>query len=159
MCSTTISAASKGSCVNNGRQTKGSTNRKFRLASLLQVTKPATGCIAKKSVVGPGMTKSASGDEIKCVIEMKETISTEMAVVTTAQGEVVAMTGLSIKLYHIQKKRASFLSLFLPSFLFHSSPSSTMRKVEIGFVGIEMSVLVFLFEVPAIAKLDKILKY
>ena len=62
MCSTTIGAGSKGSCVNNGRQTKGNTNRIFRLASLLQVTKPASGCIAKKSVVVPEMTKSASGD-------------------------------------------------------------------------------------------------
>ena len=84
MCSTTISAASKGSCVNNGRQTKGSTNRKFRLVSLLQVTKSASGCIAKKCVVVPGMTKSASGDELKCLTEIKETISTEIAVVTTA---------------------------------------------------------------------------
>ena len=57
MCSTTISAAFKAWCVNNGMQTKGSTNRKFTLASLLQVTKSATGCIAKKSVVGPEMTK------------------------------------------------------------------------------------------------------
>ena len=63
------------------------------------------------------------------------------------------------KLYPIQKKRVSFLSLFLPSFLFPSSPSSKKRKVEIDFVGIEMSVVVFLFGVPAIAKPDKILKY
>ena len=83
MCSTTIEAGSKGSYLNNGRQTKGNTNRKFTLASLLQVTKSASGCIAKKST-GNGMTKSASGDEIKCSIEIKETISTEMAVVTTA---------------------------------------------------------------------------
>ena len=83
------------------------------------------------------------------------------------------MTGLSTKLYPIQKKRASFLSLFLPSFLFPSSPSSTefpneslshiraieKRKAEIAFVGIEMSVVVFLFGVPSIAKPDKILKY
>ena len=80
------------------------------------------------------------------------TMSTEMAVVTTAQSKVVAMTDLSIKLYPIQKKRVSFLSLFLPSFIFHSSPSSTKRKVEIAFVGIEMSVLVFLFGVSTIAK-------
>ena len=158
MCSTTISATSKGSCLNNGRQTKGNTNCKFGLASLLQVTKSASGCIVKKSI-GTGMSKSASGDEIKCVTEIKETISTEMTVVTTAQSKVVAMTGLSIKLYPIQKKRASFLSLSLPSFFFHSSSSSTKRKVEIGFVGIEMSVLVFLFGVPSIAKPDKILKY
>ena len=121
--------------------------------------KSASGCIANKSVVGPGMTKSVSGDKRKCPTEIKETISTDMTVVTTAQGEVVAMTGLSIKLYRIQKKRALFLSLFLPSFLFHSSPSSTKRKVEIAFVGIEMSVVVFLFGVPSIAKPDKILKY
>ena len=159
MCSTTIEAASKAWCVNNGRQTKGSSNRKFGLASLLQVTKSASGSIVKKSVVGPGMTKSASGNEIKYLTEIKETISTEMAVVTTAQSKVLAMTGLSIKLYPIQKKGASFLSLSLHSFLFHSSPSSAKRKVEISFVGIEMSVLVFLFGVPAIAKLDKILKY
>ena len=149
MCSTTIEAAYKARCVNNGRQTKGSINRKFRLASLLQVTESASGCIAKKYVVVPEMTKSASVDEIKCVTEIKETISTEMAVVTTAQSKVVAMTGLSIKLYPIQKKRASFLSLFLPSFLFPSSPSSTKRKVEIVFVGIEMSVVVFLFRVSS----------
>ena len=85
MCSTTIEAGSKGWCVNNGKQTKGNTNRKFRLASLLRVTKSASGCIAKKSV-GTGMTKSASGDEIKCVTEIKETISTEMTVVTTVQS-------------------------------------------------------------------------
>ena len=110
MCSTTIEAASKAWCVNNGRKTKGNTNRKFRLASLFQVTKSASGCIAKKSI-GNGMTKLASGDEIKCLTEIKETISTEIAVVTIAQSKVVAMTGLSIKLYPIQKKRASFLSL------------------------------------------------
>ena len=83
MCSITIEAASKAWCLNNGRQTKGNTNRKFRLASLLQVTKSASGCIANKSI-GIGMTKSASGDELKCPTEIKETISTEMAVVTTA---------------------------------------------------------------------------
>ena len=110
MSCTTISADSKGSCLNNGRQTKGSTNRKFALASLLQVTKSASGCIANKSI-GTGMSKSASGDEIKCLTEIKETISTEMAVVTTAQSKVVVMTDLSIKLYPIEKKRVSFLSL------------------------------------------------
>ena len=115
MCSITIDAASKGSCVNNGRQTKGNTNRKFRLASLLQVTKSASGCIANKSI-GTRMTKSASGDEIKCLTEIKETISTEMVVVTTAQSKVLAMTNLSINLYPIQKRRASFLSL--PPFIY-----------------------------------------
>ena len=79
------------------------------------MTKSASGCIANKSI-GTGMTKSASGDEIKCVTDIKETISTEMAVVTTAQSKVVAMTDLSIKLYHIQKRRASFLSL--PPFIY-----------------------------------------
>ena len=63
MCSTTISDGFKGSCVINGRQTKGSTNHKFRLASSLQVTNMAAAFTAKKSVVGPGMSKSASGDE------------------------------------------------------------------------------------------------
>ena len=115
MCSTTIETASKALYLNNGRQTKGNTNRKFRLASLLQVTKSAPGCIANKSI-GTGMTKSASVDEIKCVTEIKETISTEMAVVTTAHSKVVAMTDLSINLYPIQKKRASFLSL--PPFIY-----------------------------------------
>ena len=148
MCSTTIEAASKAWCLNNGRQKKGNTNRQFALASLLQVTKSASGCISKKSI-GTGMIKSASGDEIKCLTEIKETMSTEMAVVTTAQSKAVDMTGLSINLYPIQKKRASFLSLFLPSFLFHFSPNSTKRKFEIGFVGKEMSVLVFLFGVLA----------
>ena len=114
MCSTTISAGSKAWCVNNGRQTKGNTNRQFRLASLLQVTKSASGCISNKSI-GTGMTKSASVDELKCLTKIKERISTEMAVVTTAQSKVVAMTGFSIKLYPIQKKRVSFLSL--PSFI------------------------------------------
>ena len=47
------------------------------------MTKSASGCIANKSI-GIGMTKSASGDELKCPTEIKETISTEMAVVTTA---------------------------------------------------------------------------
>ena len=148
MCSTTIEAGSKAWCLNNGRQTKGNTDRKFALTSLLQVTKSASGCIANKSI-GTGMTKSESEDEIKCVTEIKETISTDVAVVTTAQSKVVAMTGLSINLYPIQKRRASFLSLFLPSFIFHSSPNSTKRKVEIGFVGIEISVLVFLFGIPS----------
>ena len=122
------------------------------------MTKSASGCIVNKSI-GTGMTKLASADEIKRLTEIKETISTEMVVVTTAQSKVVAMTGLSINLYPIQKKRAMFLSLSLPSFLFPSSPSSTKRKVEIAFVGIEKSVVVFLFGVLAIAKLDKILKY
>ena len=99
--------------------------------------------------------------------------STEIAVVITAQRKVVAMTDLSINLYPIQKKRVSFLSLSVPSFLFPSSPSSIespneslshiraieKRKSEIGFVGIEVSVLFFLFGVPSIAKPDKILKY
>ena len=125
MCSITIEDASKGSCLNNGRQTKGNTNRKFGLASLLQVTKSASGCIANKSI-GTGMSKSESGDEIKCVTEIKETISTEMAVVTTAQSKVVAMTGLSIKLYPIQKKRASFFSL--PPFI--SLPFLTLLYKE-----------------------------
>ena len=62
MCSTTIEAASKGSCLNNGRQTKGSTNHKIRLAGLLQVTKSATGCISNKSI-GTGMTKSVNAEE------------------------------------------------------------------------------------------------
>ena len=70
MCSTTFEAGSKGSCLNNGRQTKGSTNRIFQLASLLQVTKSASGCIAEK-YIGTGMTKSASGDELKCPTEIK----------------------------------------------------------------------------------------
>ena len=83
MCSTTIEDASKGSCLNNGRRTKGNTNCKFGLASLLQVTKSASGCIDNKSI-GTGMTKSASGDELKGPTEIKETISTEMTVVTTA---------------------------------------------------------------------------
>ena len=83
MCSTTIEAASKAWCLNNGRQTKGNTNRKFPLVNLLQVTKSASSCISNKSI-GTGMTKSASGDEIKRLTEIKETISTEMAVVTTA---------------------------------------------------------------------------
>ena len=116
MCSITISAASKESCVNNGMQTKGNTDRKFALASLLQVTESASGCITKKYVVVPEMTKSASGDEIKRLTEIKETISTEMVVVTTAQSKVLAMTNLSINLYPIQKRRASFLSL--PPFIY-----------------------------------------
>ena len=57
------------------------------------MTKSAASFIANKSI-GTGMTKSASGDEIKCVTEIKETISTAMAVVTIAQGKVVAMTDL-----------------------------------------------------------------
>ena len=110
MCSTTIEAASKAWCVNNGRQTEGNTNHKFGLASLLQVTKSASGCIANKSI-GTGMTKSASEDEIKCLEGTRETMSMDMAVVTTAQSKAVDITGLSINLYPIQKKRVSFLSL------------------------------------------------
>ena len=141
MFSTTIEAASKGSCLNNGRQTKGSTNRKFRLVSLLQVTKSASGCISNKSI-GTGMTKSASGDELKCLTEIKETISTEMTVVTTAQSKVVAMTGLLIKLYHIQKKE--YRSSLSSSLHFSSLPHPTLQR--------EKSALVFLFGVLAIAK-------
>ena len=62
MSSTTIEAGSKASHINNGMQTKGNTNRKFGLASLLQVTISASGCIANKSI-GTGMTKSANTDE------------------------------------------------------------------------------------------------
>ena len=128
MCSTTISAASKGSCVNNGRQTKGNTNHKFRLASLFQVTKSAASCIVKKSI-GTGMTKWASGDEIKCVTEIKETISTEVVVVTTAQSKVVAITCLSIKLYPIQKRehRSSLSS----SLHFSSLPHPTLQREKL----------------------------
>ena len=129
MCSTTIEAASKAWCVNNGRQTKGSTYCKFGLASLLQVTKSASGCISNKSVVVPGMTKSASGNEIKCLTEIKETISTEIAVVTIAQSKVVAMTSLSIKLYPIQKREhRSSLSLSLH---FSSLPDPTLQREKL----------------------------
>ena len=62
MCSTTIEATSKAWCVNNGRQTKGSINHKFGLASLLQVAKSASGCISNKSI-GTGMTKSVNAEE------------------------------------------------------------------------------------------------
>ena len=79
------------------------------------MTKSASGSIAKKSI-WTGMTKSESGDEIKCLTEIKETISTEMAVVTTAQSKVVAMTDLSIKLYPIQKKE-SIVPLSLRPFI------------------------------------------
>ena len=127
MSSTTIEAGSKGSCINNGRQTKGSTNRKFRLVSLLQVTKSASGCISNKSI-GNGMTKSAGGDEIQCVIEIKETISTDMAVVTTAQGKVVAMTGLSINLYPIQKRE--YRSSLSPSLHFSSLPHPPLQNPQ-----------------------------
>ena len=59
------------------------------------------------------------------------------------------MTGLSIKLYPIQKRehRSSLSS----SLHFSSIPHPTLQR--------EKSVVVFLFGVPAIAKLDKILKY
>ena len=134
MCSTTIEAASKARRLNNGRQTKGSTYCKFALASLLQVTKSASGCISNKSI-GTRMTKLASRDKRKCLAGTKKTMSMEKATltVTTARDKAVAMTGLSTKPYHIQKKRASFLSLSLPSFLFPSSPSSTKRKVGRSF--------------------------
>ena len=119
MCSTTIGAGSKGLCVNNGRQTKGSTNRKFPLANLFQVRKPASGCIANKSI-RTRMTKSASGDEIKCLIGTKETMEMEMAAVTTAQSKAGDMTGLSIKLYpKYTQKRAPSHSLLLS---LHFSP-------------------------------------
>ena len=129
MCSTIIEAGSKGWCVNNGRQTKGSTNRKFRLASLLQVTKSASGCIVKKSVVGPGMTKSASGDKRKCLTGTKKTMSMEMVVVTTSQSKAVVMTGLSINLYPIQKKehRSSLSS----SLHFSSLPHPTLQREKL----------------------------
>ena len=48
------------------------------------MTKSASGCIAKKCVVVPGMSKSASGNERKCLTEIKETISMEIAVMTAA---------------------------------------------------------------------------
>ena len=95
------------------------------------MTKSASGCIANKSI-GTGMTKSASGDEIKCLTEIKETISTEMTVMTTAQSKVVAMTGLSINLYPIQKKRASFLSLSLSlSLHFSSLPHPPLQREKL----------------------------
>ena len=125
MCSTTIEATSKAWCVNNGRQTKGNTNRKFALTSLLQVTKSASGCIANKSI-GTGMTKSASGDELKYPTEIKETISTEIAVVTTAQSKVVAITGLSIKLT-LSKKR-DYRSSLSPSLHLFSLPHPTLQR-------------------------------
>ena len=128
MCSTTIETASKALYLNNGRQTKGNTNRKFRLASLLQVTKSASGCIVKKFVVGPGMTKSASGNEIKCLTEIKETISTEMAVVTTAQGKVVAITYLSIRLSFILSKKRGHRSSLSPSLHLFSLPHPTLQR-------------------------------
>ena len=128
MSSITISAASKGSCLNNGRQTKGSTNRIFQLASLLQVTKSASGCIAKKSIVGPEMTKSVSGDEIKRLTEIKETISTEMAVVTTAQGKVVAITYLSIRLSFILSKKRVHRSSLSPSLHLFSIPHPPLQR-------------------------------
>ena len=94
------------------------------------------------------MTKSASGDEIKCSTEIKETISTDMTVVTTAQSKVVAITGLSIKLTLSKKESIVPLSLSLH---FSSLPHPTLQR--------EKSVVVFLFGLPAIAKPDKILKY
>ena len=145
MCSTTIEAASKSWCVNNGKQTKGNTNRIFRLASLLQVTKSASGCISNKSI-GTRMTKLASGDKRKCLTGTKKSMSMET---TTAQGKTVAMIGLSIKLSY-PKKREHRSSLS-PSLHFSSLPHPTLQR--------EKSVLVFLFGVPALAKLDKILKY
>ena len=59
------------------------------------------------------MTKLASGDKRKCLAGTKKTMSMETATltVTTARDKAVAMTDLSIKLYPIQKKRASFFSL------------------------------------------------
>ena len=128
MCSTTIGAGSKGSCLNNGRQTKGNTDHKFGLASLLWVTKSAAGCIVKKSI-GTGMTKSASADEIKRLTEIKKTISTEMAVVTTAQSKVVAMTGLSINLYPIQKREHR--SSLSPSLHLFSLPHPTLQREKL----------------------------
>ena len=121
------------------------------------MTKSASGCIANKSI-GTRMTKSASADKRKCLTGTKERMSVETAIltVTTARDKAVAMTDLSTKLYPIQKREHHF-SLSLPSFLFPSSPSPTKRKVKIGFVRIEMSVLVFLFGVLAIATSDKIL--
>ena len=86
------------------------------------MTKSASGCIANKSI-GTGMAKSASGGEIKCLTEIKETISTEMAVVTTAQSKVVAMTGLSIKLTLSKKESIVPLSL---SIHFFSLPYPTL---------------------------------
>ena len=47
------------------------------------MTKSAASCVVKKSI-GTGITKSASVDELKCLTEIKERISTEMAAVTTA---------------------------------------------------------------------------
>ena len=88
------------------------------------MTKSASGCISNKSI-GTRMSKSASGDEIKCLTEIKETISTDMTVVTTAQGEVVAMTGLSINLYYPKKESIVPLS---PSIHLFSIPHPTLRR-------------------------------
>ena len=92
------------------------------------MTKSASGCIANKSI-GTGMTKRASGDEIKCPTEIKETISTEIAVVTTAQSKVVAITGLSIKLT-LSKKREHRSSLS-PTLHFSSLPHPTLQREKL----------------------------
>ena len=94
------------------------------------MTKPATGCIANKSI-GTGMTKSASGDELKCVTEIKETISMEMAVVTTAQGKVVAITYLSIRLSFILSKKRGHRSSLSPSLHFFSLPHPPLQKEKL----------------------------
>ena len=94
------------------------------------MTKSASGSIVKKSVVGPGMTKSASGNEIKCLTEIKETISTEMAVVTTAQGKVVAITYLSIRLRFMLSKKGGIVPLS-PSIHFFSIPHPPLQKEKL----------------------------
>ena len=47
------------------------------------MTKSASGSIVNKSI-GTRMTKLASGDKRKCLTEIKETISTEIVMVTNA---------------------------------------------------------------------------
>ena len=66
------------------------------------------------------MTKSASGDKRKCLAGTKKTMSMETATLT--------VTTARDKLYPIQKKRASFLSLFLPPFI--SLPFLTLLYKE-----------------------------
>ena len=92
------------------------------------MTKSASGCISNKSI-GTGMTKSESEDEIKCVTEIKETISTEMTVVTIAQSKVLAMTGLSINLYPIQKRE--YHSSLSYSLHFFSIPHPTLQREKL----------------------------
>ena len=61
--------------------------RKYPSATWLRTTNSTAGSAARKSVVAPGMTKSASADDRKCLSGTKKTATTTSATMTTPQSK------------------------------------------------------------------------